>query len=137
MKYFKYLILGTVFGIVLTKAELISWFRIFEMFKFQAFHMYGVIGSAVVIGVIITRIIKATKMKSLSGDPIEISPKTFSYPRYLIGGTIFGLGWALTGACPGPLFVQVGNGYLVMIVAIASGLLGTYVYGLIRNKLPH
>ena len=90
MKYIKYLILGTVFGIVLTKAELISWFRIFEMFKFQAFHMYGVIGSAVVIGVIITRIIKATKMKSLSGDPIEMAPKTFSYPRYLIGGTIFG-----------------------------------------------
>lgn len=137
MKYFKYLILGTVFGIVLTKAELISWFRIFEMFKFQAFHMYGVIGSAVVVGIIITRIIKATKMKSLSGDPIEIAPKKFSYARYLIGGTIFGLGWALTGACPGPLFVQVGNGYLVMIVAIASGLLGTYVYGLMRNKLPH
>ncbi|OEK03987.1 YeeE/YedE family protein [Roseivirga misakiensis] len=137
MKYIKYLVLGTVFGIVLTKAELISWFRIFEMFKFQAFHMYGVIGSAVVVGIIITRFIKARKIKSLSGDPIEIAPKKFSYPRYLIGGTIFGLGWALTGACPGPLFVQVGNGYLVMLVAIASGLLGTYVYGLLRNKLPH
>lgn len=137
MKYFKYLILGTVFGIVLTKAELISWFRIFEMFKFQAFHMYGVIGSAVVIGIIITQYIKRTKMKAMSGDPIVMAPKQFSYPRYLIGGTIFGLGWALTGACPGPLFVQVGNGYLVMIVAIASGLLGTYVYGLLRNKLPH
>lgn len=137
MKYIKYLILGIVFGIVLTKAELISWFRIYEMFRFQAFHMYGVIGSAVVVGIFITRYVKAKKMKSLSGDPIEIAPKQFSYPRYLIGGTIFGLGWALTGACPGPLFVQVGNGFLVMIVAIASGLLGTYVYGLIRNKLPH
>ena len=137
MKYIKYLLLGTVFGIVLTKAELISWFRIYEMFKFQAFHMYGVIGSAVVLGIVITRIIKATKMKALSGDPIEILPKKFSYPRYLIGGTVFGLGWALTGACPGPLFVQVGNGYLVMLVAIASGLLGTYVYGRLRDKLPH
>ena len=99
--------------------------------------MYGVIGSAVVVGIFITRYIKARKMKSMSGDPIEIAPKKFSYPRYLIGGTIFGLGWALTGACPGPLFVQVGNGFLVMLVAIASGLLGTYVYGLMRNKLPH
>ena len=137
MKYIKYLVLGIVFGIVLTKAELISWFRIYEMFRFQAFHMYGVIGSAVVVGIFITRYIKARKMKSMSGDPIEIAPKKFSYPRYLIGGTIFGLGWALTGACPGPLFVQVGNGFLVMLVAIASGLLGTYVYGLMRNKLPH
>lgn len=137
MKYIKYLILGTVFGIVLTKAELISWFRIYEMFRFEAFHMYGVIGSAVVVGIVITQIIKRTKMKALSGDPIIINPKKFSIPRYLIGGIIFGLGWALTGACPGPLFVQVGNGYLVMIVAIASGLLGTYVYGLLRNKLPH
>lgn len=137
MKYIKYLVLGIVFGIILTKAELISWFRIYEMFRFQAFHMYGVIGSAVVVGIFITRYIKARKMKSMSGDPIEIAPKKFSYPRYLIGGTIFGLGWALTGACPGPLFVQVGNGFLVMVVAIASGLLGTYVYGLLRNKLPH
>lgn len=137
MKYIKYLILGTVFGVVLTKAELISWFRIYEMFKFEAFHMYGVIGSAVVVGIVITLIIKKSRMKSLSGDPIIINPKKFSISRYLLGGTIFGLGWALTGACPGPLFVQVGNGYLVMIVAIASGLLGTYVYGLLRNKLPH
>lgn len=137
MKYIKYLILGTVFGIVLTKAELISWFRIYEMFRFEAFHMYGVIGSAVVVGIVITQIIKRTRMKSLSGDPIVITPKQFSIPRYLIGGIIFGLGWALTGACPGPLFVQVGNGYLVMIAAIASGLLGTYVYGLLRDKLPH
>jgi uncharacterized membrane protein YedE/YeeE len=137
MKYIKYLILGTVFGIVLTKAELISWFRIYEMFRFEAFHMYGVIGSAVVVGIVITQAIKRTGLRALSGDPIVINPKKFSIPRYLIGGTVFGLGWAMTGACPGPLFVQVGNGYLVMIVAIASGLLGTYVYGLVRNKLPH
>lgn len=137
MKYIKYLILGTVFGVVLTKAELISWFRIYEMFRFEAFHMYGVIGSAVVVGIIFTQVIKRTGLRALSGDPIIINPKKFSIPRYLIGGTVFGLGWAMTGACPGPLFVQVGNGYLVMIVAIASGLFGTYVYGLVRNKLPH
>jgi len=137
MKYIKYLLLGTVFGIVLTKAEIISWFRIYEMFKFQSFHMYGVIGSAVVLGIIFTQFIKRTKMKAMSGDPIVFTPKHFSFTRYLAGGTIFGLGWAMTGACPGPLFIQVGNGFLVMLVAIASGLLGTYVYGLLRNKIPH
>ena len=137
MRYFKYLLLGTVFGITLTKAEIVSWYRIYEMFKFQAFHMYGVIGSAIVLGIIITQVIKRSKMKSMSGDPIEIAPKKFSYPRYLIGGAIFGLGWAMTGACPGPMFILVGNGYLVILVAIASGLLGTFVYGKIRHKLPH
>lgn len=137
MKYFKYLILGIVFGITLTKAEIVSWFRIYEMFKFQSFHMYGVIGSAVVLGIVVNQVIKRTRMKSISGDPIVIAPKKFSYSRYLLGGTIFGLGWAMTGACPGPMFILVGNGYLVILVAIASGLLGTYVYGLLRNKLPH
>ena len=137
MRYFKYLILGILFGITLTKAEIVSWFRIYEMFKFQSFHMYGVIGSAVVLGIVINQLIRRTKMKSMSGDPIIIPPKKFSYPRYLIGGTIFGLGWALTGACPGPMFILVGNGYLVILVAVASGLLGTYVYGLLKDKLPH
>ncbi len=137
MKYFKYLVLGTIFGIALTKAEVVSWYRIYEMFKFQSFHMYGVIGSAVVLGIIFTQIIKRIRMKSMSGDVIDIPPKRFSYPRYLIGGAIFGLGWAMTGACPGPMFILVGNGYLVVLVAIASGLLGTYVYGRIRHKLPH
>lgn len=137
MKYAKYLILGTLFGITLTKSEVVSWYRIYEMFKFQSFHMYGVIGSAVVIGIIINQIIKRRKMKSINGEEIVIPPKEFSYPRYLIGGTIFGLGWAMTGACPGPMFILIGNGYLVILVAVASGLLGTYVYGLIKNKLPH
>jgi uncharacterized protein len=137
MKYFKYLILGTVFGITLTKAELVSWYRIYEMFRFQSFHMYGVIGSAVVMGIIITQIIKRTKMKTLSGEPIVIQPKKLSLWRYLLGGIIFGFGWALTGACPGPMFILAGNGVLVIFVAIASGLFGTYLYGLIRHKLPH
>ena len=137
MKYFKYLILGTLFGIVLTKAELISWFRIYEMFRFQSFHMYGVIGSAVVLGAIITQIIKRTNMKDAKGEPIIIAPKKFSIWRYLLGGIIFGFGWALTGACPGPMFILAGNGVFVIFVAIASGLLGTFVYGKIRHKLPH
>ncbi|MHA7102424.1 DUF6691 family protein [Roseivirga pacifica] len=137
MKLVKYLILGTLFGITLTKAEVVSWYRIYEMFKFQSFHMYGVIGSAVTLGIIITQIIKRTKMKAMSGDPIVIAPKQFSIPRYLLGGTIFGLGWAMTGACPGPMFILVGNGVFVMLIAIASGLLGTYVYGRVRHKLPH
>lgn len=137
MKYIKYVVLGILFGITLTKAEIVSWYRIYEMFKFQSFHMYGVIGSAVVLGIIITQIIKRTKMKSMSGDEIVIQPKEFSIPRYLIGGTIFGLGWAMTGACPGPMFILVGNGVYVILVAIASGLLGTFVYGKIKHKLPH
>lgn len=137
MKYIKYAILGILFGITLTKAEVVSWYRIFEMFKFQSFHMYGVIGTAVVLGIIIVQIIKRTKMKSISGDPIVIAPKAFSIPRYLIGGTIFGLGWAMTGACPGPMFILLGNGVLVILVAIASGIFGTFVYGKLRNRLPH
>lgn len=137
MKYIKYLVLGTLFGITLSKAEVISWYRIYEMFKFQSFHMYGVIGTAVVLGIIITQVIKRTRMKSMSGDPIVFTPKAWSVPRYLIGGTIFGLGWAMTGACPGPMFILLGNGVLVIIVAIASGLLGTYVYGRVKHKLPH
>jgi uncharacterized membrane protein YedE/YeeE len=137
MKYIKYLVLGTIFGITLTKAELISWYRIYEMFRFQSFHMYGVIGSAVVLGIIITQIIKRTKMKTLNGEPIEIQPKNFSIWHYLFGGIIFGFGWALTGACPGPMFILVGNGVTVIFVTIASGLFGTYLYGKIRHRLPH
>ncbi len=129
--------LGILFGIVMTKAEIISWLRIYEMFKFQSFHMYGVIGSAVVLGVIFVQLIKRTKLKSIEGLDISFVPKKLSVWRYLIGGTIFGLGWAMTGACPGPMFTLVGNGVLVMLVVIASAMLGTFVYGLIRHKLPH
>ena len=137
MKFFRYLFLGLIFGITLTKAEIISWYRIYEMFRFQSFHMYGVIGSAVVIGVILVQIIKRRKLKTIDGESIVIQPKHMSVPRYLIGGTIFGLGWALTGACPGPLFILLGNGVTVIAVVILSALLGTYVYGKVRKRLPH
>lgn len=137
MKFIKFLVFGIIFGITLTKAEIISWYRIYEMFRFQSFHMYGVIGTAVVLGIITIQIIKRYKIKTLSGDPIAIEPKQFSIPRYLIGGIIFGMGWALTGACPGPLFILLGNGIGVAAIVIASALFGTYVYGLVRNKLPH
>lgn len=137
MKYLKFILLGILFGIVATKSEIISWYRIQEMFRFESFHMYGVIGSAVVLGVIIVALIKRLQLKNIQGDVIQFNPKAMSVPRYLIGGTIFGLGWAMTGACPGPMFTLVGNGVLVMLVAVAFALLGTYVYGMLRDKLPH
>jgi len=137
MRLIKYLFLGIIFGITLSKAEIISWYRIYEMFHFQSFHMYGVIGSAVVLGASLILMIKKFKIKSVDGRPIQFTPKQFSIPRYLIGGTIFGMGWALTGACPGPMFILLGNGFTVILVSIISALLGTYVYGLLKNKLPH
>ena len=137
MNKIKFYLLGIVFGIVMTKAEIISWLRIYEMFKFQSFHMYGVIGSAVVLGIIFVQLIKRTKLKSIEGMDISFVPKEMSVTRYLVGGTFFGLGWAMTGACPGPMFTLVGNGFLVMLVVILSAMLGTFVYGLLRDKLPH
>ncbi|WMN07306.1 DUF6691 family protein [Marivirga arenosa] len=137
MKFLRYLLIGAIFGITLAKAEVISWFRIYEMFKFQSFHMYGVIGSAVVVGIIVIQLIKRNNLKSIDGEPINIPPKAFSWARYLIGGTIFGLGWAMTGACPGPMFILVGNGVGVILVVILSAVLGTFVYGKLKDKLPH
>ena len=137
MKYLKFLTLGVIFGIVLSKSEVISWYRIYEMFKFDSFHMYGVIGSAVVLGIFIVQIIKRNHLKSIEGKEITFNPKNMSIPRYLFGGTIFGLGWALTGACPGPMFTLVGYGWGVFLVVIASAMLGTFAYGLLRDKLPH
>lgn len=136
MRYIKFLLIGMFFGIVLTKAEVISWFRIQEMFRFQAFHMYGIIGSAIAVGMISVILIKKLNIKTISGEVVKIEPKKY-HKGYFIGGTIFGLGWALTGACPGPLFALIGNGYTVMLAALASAVLGTYVYGLVRGKLPH
>ena len=137
MKYIKFLLVGILFGIILSKSEVVSWYRIYEMFKFQSFHMYGVIGSAVLLGILIIQIIKRRELKTIEGNPIAIEPKEKGWSRYLIGGTLFGLGWALTGACPGPLFILLGNGVTVVSVVILSALFGTYVYGLTRNKLPH
>ena len=136
MKYFKYLVLGTLFGIILTKSEVISWFRIQEMFRFQAFHMYGVIGSAVVVGLISIQLIKRYRLKSMDGEPIVIADKKFNHGVW-IGGFIFGLGWALTGACPGPLFAQLGSGIGSAAVLILAALAGTWTYSALRTKLPH
>lgn len=137
MKFLKFLIAGIVFGIVMAKSEAFSWFRIQEMFRFQSFHMYGIIGTAVTLGVIGVFLIKKYKMRDLNGNPIMFYPKDKSITRYLIGGTIFGLGWALTGACPGPMVVNIGYGYLAMIVVFVFAILGTFLYGAIKNKLPH
>jgi len=133
-----FLLVGALFGIVLTKAEVISWFRIQEMFRFQAFHMYGIIGSAVLTAGISLQIIRSLKLRSIDGQPISIPPKVMGKgTRYWAGGTLFGLGWGLIGACPGPLFALLGNGVTVMIVAILSALAGTWCYGALRNRLPH
>ena len=137
MKFIKFLILGTVFGIVMAKSEAFSWFRIQEMFRFQAFHMYGIIGTAVILGAIGVALIKKFKLRDISGNPINFYPKEKSTMRYLIGGTIFGLGWALSGACPGPMVVNIGYGYLSMIVVFLFAIIGTYLYGFIKDKLPH
>jgi uncharacterized membrane protein YedE/YeeE len=125
------------FGIVLVKSEAVSWYRIFEMFKFQSFHMYGIIGSAVLLGVLSVAFIKRTGLKSFAGQTINIAPKEKGFTRYLLGGSIFGLGWALAGACPGPMYILVGTGVFSMLIVIAAAILGTFVYGVIKDKLPH
>ena len=137
MRSLIYILIGIFFGITMYKSEAASWFRIYEMFKFDAFHMYGIIGTAVVLGVIMVWFIKRFKIKSFYGEIIEFSPKDPSISRYLFGGLIFGLGWALAGACPGPMFTLVGAGYLPILVVVVAAVLGTFVYGLIRDKLPH
>lgn len=132
----KYAIIGILFGIVFVKAEIVSWFRIQEMFRLESFHMYGVIGSAVVVGMISVFIIKKFKIKTLQGEPISFTPKTFNKGQ-IFGGLMFGLGWAITGACPGPLFAQIGTGATVIIVTLLSAIAGTWVYGKFRDYLPH
>ena len=134
--YVKYLLIGIGFGIILVKSEVISWFRIQEMFRLQSFHMYGVIGSAVITGIISVQIIKRFKIKTFSGESIDLSQKKFNKGQ-IYGGLIFGLGWALTGACPGPMFAQIGTGSLVVIATLLSAIAGTWTYGYFREKLPH
>jgi len=137
MKFIKFLLLGIIFGIIMAKAEIISWYRIFEMFRFESFHMYGVIGSAVTIGTLAVAIIKKYNIQTIYGDKISLNPKEKSVSRYIFGGIIFGLGWAMTGACPGPLFVLLGYGVYPILIVIVGALLGTTLYGIIKHKLPH
>ena len=137
MRTLIYLFIGILFGITMFKSEAASWFRIYEMFKFESFHMYGIISSALVISIILTQSIKKLKIKSIYGEKINFNPKTKSFSRCMIGGIIFGLGWALAGACPGPMFTLVGAGYIPIFIVIIASLLGTFLYGLLKGSLPH
>lgn len=137
MKYLKFLFVGIIFGIVLVKSEAVSWYRIYEMFRFESFHMYGIIGTAVVTGIILILISKQFKIKNTEGSLMNVPPKEKGWARYIVGGTLFGLGWALSGACPGPMYILVGTGVFSMLIVILAAILGTYVYGVLRDKLPH
>ena len=137
MKYLKFLIVGVVFGIVLVKSEAVSWYRIYEMFRFESFHMYGIIGTAVVTGIILLFISKQFKLKNTEGALMNVPAKEKGFIRYLLGGSLFGLGWALSGACPGPMYILVGTGVFTILISIAAAMLGTYAYGILKDKLPH
>ena len=137
MKYIKYIFIGILFGIIMTKSEAVSWFRIQEMFRFESFHMYGIIGTAVILGAIAIHLAKRFNMKTIAGDKPTYTIKQGSIFRLIVGGSIFGLGWAMTGACPGPMFVLVGHGVWSILIVIASALLGTFLYGIVKKRLPH
>ncbi len=137
MKFIKFLLVGFVFGIVLTKSEAVSWYRIYEMFQFQSFHMYGIISVAIATGVIGIQIIKRNKLSAIDGTPIVIKDKEKGSARYIIGGIFFGLGWGLVGSCPGPIFILLGAGVVPVILVLIGALIGTTLYGIIRSKLPH
>jgi len=137
MRTLIYLFIGILFGITMFKSEAASWFRIYEMFHFQSFHMYGIMGSAVGLGIVIVQSIKKFNIKSFYGEKIEFQPKDKSFSRYMFGGIIFGLGWALAGACPGPMYTLIGVGYLPIVVVLFSAIFGTFLYGLLKDKLPH
>ncbi|WP_339707813.1 DUF6691 family protein [uncultured Kriegella sp.] len=137
MRTLSYLFIGIFFGIVMFKSEAASWFRIYEMFKFESFHMYGIMGSALVIGIVMVQWIKRFHIRSFYGEEIVFFPKDKGIRRYLFGGIFFGLGWALSGACPGPMFTLVGAGYVPILVVVLAALLGTYVYGALKDHLPH
>ena len=137
MKYIKFLLIGILFGIVMSKAEIISWYRIYEMFKFQSFHMYGIIGSAVILGMISMFLFKRKMVKTFGGEEIHVTAKKKGLYRNLLGGILFGLGWALAGACPGPMFVLIGKGVVSILVVIFGATLGAFLYGVSKDKLPH
>lgn len=137
MRMSRYILVGILLGFILYKSEAVSWFRIYEMFRFQSFHMFGIIGSAIVSGIVIVQLIKRRRMKNVEGKEISIKDKAKTYPRYLIGGFIFGIGWALAGACPAPMFILLGAGHTVFIVYLAAAMTGTFIYGLLRKRIPH
>ena len=137
MKYLKFLLVGIFFGIVLVKSEAVSWYRIYEMFRFESFHMYGIIGTAVGTGIIFLLITKQLKLKNIEGSHMRVPLKEKGLIRYILGGTIFGLGWALSGACPGPMYILIGTGAFSVLIVILAAIIGTYVYGILKDKLPH
>lgn len=137
MKYIKFLIIGALFGIILSKGEIISWYRIYEMFKFQSFHMYGIIGSAVILGAIVFYFFNTGSIATYAGEKINIEPKQKGFSKNMFGGIIFGLGWALVGACPGPMFTLLGRGVVAIVIVVAGALLGSFFYHAVKSKLPH
>lgn len=137
MKNLSFLIVGVFFGIVMAKSEAVSWFRIHEMFRFESFHMYGIIGTAVVLGAISIFVMKKAGIKTLSGSLVSYNPLKLNIKRHILAGSIFGLGWALVGCCPGPMYVLLGSGYTIMLLIIGGALLGTFTYGLVMKYLPH
>lgn len=137
MKYFKFLLVGFVFGIVLTKSEAVSWYRIYEMFQFQSFHMFGIISVAIATGIVGIQIIKRTKINAIDGSTIVIKDKEKGTARYIIGGIFFGLGWGLVGSCPGPIFILLGAGMAPVILVLVGALIGTALYGILKKQLPH
>ena len=137
MKILKFLLVGIIFGIVLVKSEAVSWYRIYEMFKFESFHMYRIIGTAIGTGVILLLLAKKLKLNNLDGNQMNVPKKDKGLFRYILGGTLFGLGWALAGACPGPMYILVGTGVFSMLIVIIAAILGTYIYGVLKDKLPH
>lgn len=137
MNFLKYILVGFFFGIVLTKAEAVSWYRIYEMFQFQSFHMYGIIMTAIAVGVIGVQIMKRKQLKDIYGNPIYIQDKEKGNIRYWIGGILFGLGWALVGSCPGPIFILLGAGFMSVGLVLIGAIFGTFLYGVFKDKLPH
>jgi hypothetical protein len=137
MRVVRYLVIGLFFGIVMYKSEAASWFRIYEMFQFGSFHMYGIIGTAVALVIVGVHVIKQFNIKALGSSEMQLTPKNRGYKNYLFGGIIFGLGWALSGACPGPMYVLAGAGFPSILIVIFGALLGTFLYGVVKNSLPH
>jgi len=135
--FLSFFTIGIFLGILFIKSEVASWFRIYEMFQFKSFHMYGIIGSGIALGILAIKYLKYSKAKDFGGKEITIKPKEKGFTRYIVGGIFFGLGWALAGACPGPMYVLSGSGLASILVLILGALLGTFVYGLLRDKLPH